>query len=188
MTDMNHIEIIDQHIAKKGALSAEALLIGKVLAQTEDEAKGRLEKKFHAWEIYDKVTKDLSLDKLNEGVLELEAKGLVRLERLPGTEPYQFAYALSTFSIFFSFKDELSFDPLHDVVEVRKIIEEVNFIDGLKLEKLSGLSVARINRAVEALEHYNYVKTYRCKGTEPFIFAYAKFLAPSDDNSLDNQN
>jgi hypothetical protein len=147
------------------------------MSQSEGEVNG-MEKKFHARELFQKGLSDLSLDQFNKGVLELEAGSLFRLERLPGTEPFQFAYILPTFLLFFIFKEELSFDPIDDVEKVLKVMEEVNFIDGLKLEKQSGLTVARVNRAVDALENYKFIKTYRCKGTEPFTFAFAEYLAP----------
>ncbi|MGE4274263.1 MAG: hypothetical protein AB7E31_15600 [Desulfitobacterium sp.] len=43
------------------ALSNEALLIGKVMAHREAEAKG-LEKRFHARELFYEVLSNLSLD------------------------------------------------------------------------------------------------------------------------------
>ncbi|WP_167998836.1 hypothetical protein [Desulfitobacterium metallireducens] len=154
------------------ALSNEAYQIGKVMSQSEGEEKG-MEKKFHARGLFQECFSDLSLEQFNKGVLELEAEGLVNLERLPGTEPFQFAYIMPTFVLFFIFEKELSFDPILDVEKVLKVIEEVNYINGSKLEEKSGLTVARVNRAVDALENYKFIKTYRCMGTEPFTFAYA---------------
>lgn len=168
-------DILNQKKIDSPALSKDAFILGKVMTQSEVEANG-MDKKFHARELFHKVMDDLSLDQFNNGVLELEAGGFVSLVRMPGTEPFQFAYVLPTFMLFIIFEDELSFDPKLDVENVLKIIEEVNFIDGLKLEKQSQLTVARINRAVDALENYKLVKTYRCKGTEPFNFAYAEYL------------
>ncbi|MGI1659728.1 MAG: hypothetical protein ACRKFN_12165 [Desulfitobacterium sp.] len=168
---------LNQQKINSPALSKDAFMIGKVMVHSEVEVNG-MDKRFHARELFHKVNNDLSLDQFNDGVLELEKEGLVSLVRMPGTEPFQFAYVLPTFMLFIIFEEELSFDPKLDVEKVLKIIEEVNFIDGLKLEKQSGLTVARINRAVDALENYKIVKTYRCMGTEPFNFAYAEYLKP----------
>lgn len=173
-------DILNQQKINSPALSKDAFMIGKVMAHSEVEANG-MDKKFHARELFHKVIDDLSLDQFNEGVLELEAAGFVSLVKMPDTEPFKFAYVLPAFMLFIIFEEELSFDPKLDVEKVLKIIEAVNFIDGQKLEKQSGLTVARINRAVDALENYKLVKTYRCKGTEPFNFAYAEYLRFEDD-------
>ncbi|AGA69162.1 hypothetical protein Desdi_1673 [Desulfitobacterium dichloroeliminans LMG P-21439] len=169
--------IIYQQKLSNTELSNEASQIGKVMAYSEGEVKV-VEKRYHARELFHEVLSGLSLDQFNKGVLELEARGIVKLERLPGTEPFQFAYVRPTFMLFFIFEKELRFDPTLDAEKVLEIIEEVNFIDGLKLEKQSGLTVTRINRAVEALENYMLVKTYQCEGTEPFTFAFAEYLKP----------
>jgi hypothetical protein len=176
MDKVNIKEIVNRQIINREGLSEEAYQIGTGMTTYEGEKGG--EKKFHARELFQVFISNLSLDQFNKGVLELEAGGLVRLERLPGTEPFLFAYLMPTFMLFFIVKEELSFNPILDAEKVLKVIEEVNFIDGRKLEKQSGLTVARINRAVHALEAYKFIKTYRCEGTEPFTFAYAEYLAP----------
>jgi DNA-binding transcriptional regulator GbsR (MarR family) len=107
---------------------------------------------------------------INDAVDELEGNGLVRTMKWMGTLPFDFGIAMPTYVIFLHFKDRLSYDPEEDTQIVLKTVAATGQCDPAELQKRTGLSVGRIDRAVEYLEDYGLAKVIRHMGTAPFSF------------------
>lgn len=107
---------------------------------------------------------------INDAVDELESNGLVRTMKWMGTAPYDFGVAMATYVIFLHFKDRLAYDPEDDIRIALNAIAAIDQCDPAELQKRTGLSVGRLDRAVDYVEDYGLAKVIRYSGTAPFSF------------------
>jgi TIR domain len=107
---------------------------------------------------------------INDAVDELEGNGLVRTMKWMGTLPFDFGVATPTYVIFLHFKDRLSYDPEDDIRITLNAIAAIDQCDPVELQKRTGLSVGRLDRAVDYVEDYGLAKVIRHSGTAPFSF------------------
>jgi DNA-binding MarR family transcriptional regulator len=112
----------------------------------------------------------LTPQEINDAVDELEGNGLVRTMKWLGTSPFDFGVAMPTYVIFLHFKERLPYNPEEDVRIVLHTIAAIDKCDPADLQKRTGLSVGRLNRAVDYLEDYGLAKVIRHLGTAPFSF------------------
>jgi DNA-binding MarR family transcriptional regulator len=112
----------------------------------------------------------LTPQEINDAVDELEGNGLVRTVKWLGTSPFDFGVAMPTYVIFLHFKERLPYDPEEDIRIVLHAIAAIEKCAPTDLQKRTGLSAGRLNRAVDYLEDYGLAKVMRHLGTAPFSF------------------
>lgn len=113
----------------------------------------------------------LTPEEINDALDELEGNGLVRTIKWMGTSPFAFGVAVPTYVIFLHFKERLSYDPEEDIRIVLHAVAAIERCDPMDLQGRTGLSVGRLNRAVDYLEDYGLAKVMRHLGATPFSFA-----------------
>jgi DNA-binding Lrp family transcriptional regulator len=107
---------------------------------------------------------------VNDALDELEASGLVRAVRTPGSNPFNFFQAEPTYVLYREFKSILNYDPDEDIKQVATAVAACDQVDGRTLAQQTGLEIDRINLAVDYLDDYGIVKVLRFSGTSPFTF------------------
>jgi TIR domain len=112
----------------------------------------------------------LTPQEINDAMDELESNGLVRTLKWSGTSPFDFGVAMPTYVIFLHFKERLPYDPEEDVRIVLHAIAAIDECKPADLQRHTGLSVGRLDRAVDYLEDYGLAKVIRHSGTAPFSF------------------
>jgi len=78
--------------------------------------------------------------------------------------------ATPTYVIFLHFKERLLYDPEEDIRIVLHAIAAIDQCEPADLQRRTGLSVGRLDRAVDYLEDYGLAKVIRHLGTAPFSF------------------
>jgi DNA-binding MarR family transcriptional regulator len=112
----------------------------------------------------------LTPEEINDAVDELESNGLIRTIKWMGTLPFDFGVVTPTYVIFSHFKERLLYDPDEDVRIVLHAVAALNQCGPADLQKHTGLSAGRLDRAINYLEDYGLAKVVRHLGTAPFSF------------------
>jgi DNA-binding MarR family transcriptional regulator len=122
------------------------------------------------------LAEDLQLSpvEVNDAVDELKSQGLAETNKELGTKPFDFAFVRSTNLLFHAFSEYLDYSAADDVKVVLNALAALGRADGPELQKHSGLSPGRLNRAVDYLREQGYAEVIQGIGTAPYGFIYAK--------------
>lgn len=112
----------------------------------------------------------LTPTEVNDAVDELGEHGLIKTHREVGTHPYEFAALEALYTLFLHFAEYVDYDPIDDIKMVAASVASLERADGTALQETTGLSPARINRAVEYIAEYGVAEVRRFLGTRPFTF------------------
>jgi hypothetical protein len=162
-------DFIRNRIASVGGLSRLATAMGLVLANTGIEETG-MEENWNSSELSKKL--GFTPQETDDAIDELKRLGLVKTIDYFGTFPFSHGEVEPTYTLFLQFKNNgLSYDPDIDIKTVASAIVAEQKIDGDKLQKLTGLSPLRINRAVAYIEDYGLANVTRSFGTGTYDFS-----------------
>lgn len=95
---------------------------------------------------------------INDAVDELEEAGMVRALKAMGTAPYQFVQVEPTYVLYREFSKYLDYSPENDIRITAAAVASAERINSHELANKTGLSLGRLNRAVEYLTDYDFVK------------------------------
>ncbi len=107
---------------------------------------------------------------INDAVDELSQQGLVKTLMFFGTAPYDFGQVEPTYALFHKLKDQLPYNPEHDVIATVAAIVSLGQGDGPALAKETGLPIHRLNRAMQYIQDYGLAQVMNFLGTAPFDF------------------
>lgn len=154
-----------------GGLSREATTIGVYLLGRADLDGGTVIQA--GGDEVQKAT-HFSPQEISDAVDELEANGLVRTIKWLGTAPFTFGVLTPTYLFFLHFKERLPYDPDEDWRIVLNAIAAQGQSDSVALRERTGLSVGRLNRAVDYLEDYGLARVIRHLGSAPYSFGWVQ--------------
>lgn len=106
----------------------------------------------------------------NDAVDELETQGLAETNNEFGTDPYSFRFVEATYLLYHAFESALSYGPAEDVKVVLAAIAALGSAEGAALEKQTGLSIGRLNRAIDYIKDHGYADVLLTLGTAPYSF------------------
>jgi hypothetical protein len=151
-----------------GGLSGEATAVGTLLVRLSDVDSPSMVQVDGA-----DIAKETSLtpQEIDDAVEELEIHGLVRTHKWMGTAPFGFGTAFPTYALYAHFSELLSYSPEQDVQAVTNAIAAIGECSAARLQEITGLSVGRLNRAVEHIDDYQLARVIKHMGTAPFSFA-----------------
>lgn len=112
----------------------------------------------------------LNPEQTNDAADELEAQGLVKLRKYKGTAPFEFGHLEPTYLLFEHFAEFLPYSPDMDVRTVVVAVAASGEVGGDQLQEATGLSPARLNRAVDHVRDYGYADVIDFLGTSPYTF------------------
>jgi len=117
---------------------------------------------------------EMTPQQVNDSVEVIESAGYVRTVNWMGTAPYNFGQVEATASGFIAAKHHLDYDPEDDVRRVAAAIVSLESASGSQLQESTGITPARVSRAVLCLDLDGLVDPVRGIGTAPFDFAYVQ--------------
>ena len=115
-------------------------------------------------------TTHLSPGEINDAVAELEINGLVRTIKWLGSAPFEFGVVMPTYVLFSHFKHHIPYDPDEDIRIALNAVAASGRCRAKDLQNRTGLSVGRLNRAIDYLEDYGLAKIVKYLGTTPYNF------------------
>lgn len=116
----------------------------------------------------------LTPTELNDAVDELETQGLAKTNNELNTHPYAFRFVEPTYLLYHAFEDGLSYRPLEDVRVAIAAIAALSTATGSALAEQTGLSVGRLNRAVDYIRDHGYADVIQALGSAPYSFYRAE--------------
>jgi hypothetical protein len=162
-----HPPHIKQMISGVGKLSPLASTVGLYLLRANDPNDDQ-ERAFDGGELAGQLS--LSPEELNDAIDELESAGAVRVTRAYGTAPYGFAIVEPTYLLFHLFDSFLDYKPTDDIRVALASIAGLKSANGEQLQQSTGLSVGRLNKAVDFISEYGLAEVHRFFGTSPYGF------------------
>lgn len=148
-------------------LSRPASTVGSVLLELESSDEGF--EQYHESGLL-KARCALPDDDLNDAVEELEEHGLVSVLRTLGTAPFRFHAVAPTYALYLHFAEYLGYKPQEDIRIVAAAVVALRTARGPALQDHTGLSVGRLNRAVQYLQDSGLVQGSGELGTAPYAF------------------
>ena len=107
---------------------------------------------------------------VNDAVDELETQGLAETNSELGTAPFSFRFVEATYLLYHAFAAALPYSPADDVRTVVAAIAALGSAEGPVLEKHAGISIGRLNRAVDYIKDHGYADVLLTLGTAPYSF------------------
>lgn len=154
-------------ISSVGSLSPLASTVGLHLLRANNPDNDQ-ERAFNREELATELA--LSPDEINDAVDELESAGAIRVLRAYGTAPYAFAAVEPTYLLYHLFEKFLGYRPAEDIKVTLASIASLKSADGEKLRNSTGLSVGRLNKAIDYVGEYGLADVHRYYNTHPFSF------------------
>lgn len=116
---------------------------------------------------------DFTPEQVNDAADELATRGLVRLQKSMGTQPFDFAWLEPTYALYYEFVQFLEdvFNPDEDIRQVAACVASREQVDGPTISQDLELPPTRVNFAVDYLADYGVVKVIRAFGTGAYSFA-----------------
>jgi hypothetical protein len=122
---------------------------------------------------------------VNDAVDELVSQGLAETDNTMGTHPFDFGFVEATYLLFHALSGFLSYSPRYDVKVVLSAVAALENVDGSKLEKFTGLTPGRLNRAVDYIKDHGYAKVFLALGTAPYGFMEVRATRATRQASLE---
>jgi hypothetical protein len=163
-TRATHINDLGEPV---GGLSRLASRVGRFILQANDPDSDVV-RTFTGEELAEALA--LQPQEVNDAVDELKAHGLIKAQQFLGTAPYDFGFVEPQYPLYLHYKDDLDFYPMEDVRTVAAAVAAQERVEAAELQRLTGLSAGRLNRAVKYLEDYRLAEVLKWLGTRPYSF------------------
>ena len=149
-------------------LSKAASTVAQFILTSSDQDSGQ-EIAVTGSTLHDKLRLDYQV--VNDAIDELEDNGFVRVMKALGTAPYTFVQVEPTYVLYEELAEILDYDPTEDLRIVAATVASDGQIGNSELAIKTDLSPGRLNRAVEHLEDFGLVETYKTLGSFPYRFS-----------------
>jgi hypothetical protein len=161
---------LKQILEPVGGLSRVATTVGKYLLDSTS-----LDDPFARAVLNTTLATELGLQplELNDAVDELESQGLAETNNELGTHPFSFRFVEPTYLLYHTFAEALPYSPEADAKSVVAAIAALGEAEGADLQRVTGLSAGRLNRAVDYIKDHGYAEIILALGTAPYSFRYA---------------